>query len=543
MSLLALLALAAAPDLIFSRGRVWTGGARFAEAVAVEGTKIASVGSAADVLKLAGPGTRRVDLRGRLLIPGFNDAHIHLLGGAMGLAEIDLTGACTLEEMTRRIAAWAKANPDKPWVRGRGWEYTCFPGKTLPHRSQLDAVVPDRPAFLAAYDGHTAWVNSKALRIAEITRDTKFNGFGEVVKDPDGTPSGALLEGAQGLVRRHLPPSTREERLASLERGLRLMRGLGITSIQNANGDAGEMSLYEDLERAGKLTLRVTMASSIGPNTKLETAAALSRRYRGTLLRMPAVKIAVDGVIESHTAAMLEPYADAPETRGTPAWTGEQLNGTVAEADRLGLQVYTHAIGDRGVRMTLDAYEAAARANGPRDRRHRVEHIESLHPQDLIRFGKLNVIASMMPIHAYPSTIEVWSRAVGPARLPLSFAWAAIAGAGGRLAFSSDWPASITADPVRGLHCAVNRRTLEGEPPTGWLPEQRVTVTQALEAYTSGAAYAAFEENVKGTIAPGMLADLVVLSKDVFAIDPMKIHEARVDLTIFNGRVVHEATR
>jgi hypothetical protein len=532
-----------AASLVVRNARVWTANAArpWAEAVAVRGERVAAVGSNAELAKLIGPRTEVVDAAGRLLMPGFNDAHIHFLGGSMRLEEVDLTGACTLKEMQARITDWALSHPDAPWVTGGGWEYNCFPGKRLPRKEDLDEAVRDRPAFLRAYDGHTGWANSKALSLAGINKETKFDGFGELVKDAaSGEPTGCLKEGAMGLVSRLLPPATRERKLAALRKGLRLAASLGITSIQNASGSREDIGLYEQVQREGLLTMRVSIAMSVGPKSPGCMALGdLKGRYSGPGIRVAAVKFLVDGVIESHTAAMIEPYSDGANTTGQLSWPAAGYRRAVVECDAAGWQIYTHAIGDRGVRLALDAYEEARRVNGPRDSRHRIEHIEVIHPSDIARFARLGVAASMEPIHADPDTIEVWSRAVGPVRLPYSFAWASLGKAGARLVFSSDWPASISVDPIRGLHNAVNRQTVDGRPPGGWLPHQRVPLDTALRAYTQAGAWSSFEEREKGTLAPGKLADFVLLSEDLFRIAASKIHATRVDLTVFGGRIVH----
>ena len=506
-------------------GRIWTGNG-FVEAVAIGGNRIVS-------LKSTGPRTRVVDLGGRFAMPGINDAHIHFLSGSMGLTQVDLTGACTLEAMQKRVAEFAQANPKETWITGRGWEYYCFPNARLPRKEDLDAVVRDRPVYMKAYDGHTGWANSMALRISEVRKDARFTGYGEIVRDGNGEPTGALKEGAMALVARHVPDMTREQKMASLRRGLALAASLGITSMQNASGNEEEVELYAAMPR----TVRMSVAMSSGGATAEDIVKwqALRTRYASEWLKVKAVKFVIDGVIESKTAAMLEPYADGSKDVGSPAWSDGDFKAAVARVHRAGFQAYTHAIGDRGVRMTLDAYEAA----GPGGR-HRIEHIETIHPNDLARFAKLGVIASMEPIHADPDTVDVWSKMVGPARLPLSFPWRSLEKAGARLVFSSDWPACLTVNPWRGIHNAVNRRTIEGNPAGGWLPEQRVSVKTAVEAYTSGAAYASFEERIKGTLEPGKLADLIVLSQNLFEIDPMRIHQTRVLLTLVDGKPVHD---
>lgn len=518
--------------------KIWTGDTArpWARALLIDGNRIAAVGGDEQIQQRMAPHTKVIDAQGRLVIPGFNDAHTHFLSGSLGLANVDLTGICTLQAMKQAIASYARAHPEKAWITGRGWEYYCFPDQRLPTRQDLDAVVSDRPVFLAAYDGHTGWANSMALERADIHAATKFPGYGEIVKDPKtGEPSGALKEGAMALVRDRIPKVTREDKLAALRAGLKLAASLGITSIQNASGDEEELSLYEEMARGKELTLRSSLAFSLPPGTPLSRVKEVARlKSRG----VRAVKLMMDGVIESNTAAMLDPYSDHPDKRGDPAWTAAPFHAIAALCDRNGLQIYTHAIGDRGVRMTLDAYEYARKQNGVRDARHRIEHIETIAPSDLTRFAPLGVMASMQPIHCDPDTIDLWSKAVGPARLPLAFPWRSIEKAGGQLVFSSDWPASLSVNPIRGLHNAVNRRTIEGKPAGGWIPEQRVSLETALRGYTTMAAYASFDEQSKGAIQPGMLADVVALSQDLFTIPPVEIHKTQVIWTIFDGRVI-----
>jgi hypothetical protein len=538
-------ATTAAADLILTGGRIWTGDhdRPWAEAVAISGNKIIAVGSDAEVMKLAGDKTERIDLGGRFAMPGINDAHIHFLGGSLELFQIDLNGAQSLEEIQRRVAAYARENPDEKWIVGSGWQYSVLPDKRLPTRADIDSVVKDRPVVLSSYDGHTVWVNSKALEMAGVTAATKFTGYGEIVTDEKTKePTGVLKEGAGNLVEKLIPEPTHQRKLDALRRGLKLAASLGITSIQNAGGGSDNISLYEELLRRGELSVRTSLAISVSPRTtqaEIDRIAALARKHRGEMLRVAAVKIMVDGVIETHTAAMLAPYSDDASTSGKPNYTAQQLDNLVAMADRAGLQVYIHAIGDRGVRMALDAFEHARKVNGVRDSRFRIEHIETISEADIPRFNRLGVVASMEPIHADPGTNGVWLPAVGPEREKRAFAWRSLEKAGARLLFSSDWPAAISVDPIRGLHNAVNRRTIEGHPVGGWLPEQRVSVETALRAYTASGAYASFEEKTKGRIAPGLLADVIVMSRDPFKIDPMDLHKCRVEITIFDGRVIY----
>ncbi len=536
-------------DLAFVNGRVWLGidSASFAEAVSIKGKVIQHVGSNREIEASVGKKTKVIDLHGRLLIPGFNDAHIHFLGGSIGLTEVDLTGANTIAEVVKRVKTFAKENPSKKWITGRGWQYTMFVNG-LPSREILDTAIQDRPVFIKAYDGHSAWANSVALRLTKITRTTAFFDFGEIVRNRNGEPTGVLKEKAMSLIGDSIPALTTEEQLASLRKGLVLARSLGITSIANASGTPDELRLYQQLMNDSALTMRVAAAFSVGASTtdrEIERYAALKDSIgKNPMLTSGAVKFMLDGVIEAHTGAMLEPYSNLspnePFRRGSLALPIDRYRDLVVQFDKLGFRVYTHAIGDLAVREALNAYELAAKANGTLGR-NRVEHIETISPVDLPRFEKLGVLPSMEPIHAEPGTVSIWVDGVGPARLPYSFAWASILKAGGHLVFSSDWPACVSLNPIRGLHTAVTRRTIEGKPEGGWIPKQKISITQALIAYTQGGAYSSFEENTKGIIAPGYLADVVVLSQDLFTIDPMQIYKTKVLMTIFDGRIIYSS--
>jgi predicted amidohydrolase YtcJ len=537
-----LLAQQGPATLILQNGRVWTAqhNTPLAEAIAIRGDSIIAVGTTASMKAHLGPKTKVMDLKGRFAMPGFNDAHIHFASGSERLNEVDLTGICTLPAIQKKIGEYAAAHPSAEWIRGGGWEYMCFPGNRLPTKQDLDTVVKDRPVFLSAYDGHTGWANSEALQRAKIGKGYKFEGFGEVVLDPStGEPTGCLKEGAQSLVRRLLPRRSKAERLAALEAGIKLANSLGITSLQNASGDPDEVELYDELRKQGKLTLRVGIAMSAGQlNTTQDVVdqwAALSKKYTGPLLKVGAVKFVIDGVIESHTAAMLDNYSDGSNTAGRLSWQEDAYKNAVARVDKAGLQIYTHALGDLAVRTALDAYEQARKTNGPRDSRHRIEHIEVISERDVPRFAALGVMASMMAIHADPDTVSVWSKAVGEDRLPRAFAWRLLEKAGANLVFSSDWPASITVNPIRGLHNAVNRQTVDARPAGGWIPAQRVSLETALRGYTVMGAYAEFEEERKGILAEGKLADIIVLDRNPFEIPPQELHTLRVVTTVFNG--------
>jgi predicted amidohydrolase YtcJ len=535
-------------DLIVRNAVVYTAGddGDMAEAVAIRGNQVLRVGREREIMRLQRPQTTVLDARGATVLPGFNDAHVHFIGGGLALEHIDLLNATTVAEIQQRIASWAESNPDRPWIVGRGWYYQPF-ADGLPTRQLLDAIVPDRPAHLVAYDGHTAWVNSKALSLAGITKRTPNPPNGVIVKDPrTGEPTGVLKEAAMSLVGRLAPKPTREERERALRAAIVEAHRHGVTSVQNASGNPEEFELYSDLRRAGELDIRVYSALSLPgvvAEADLDGLEVTKREYPDDpLFKTGAVKTVLDGVIEARTAAMLEPYANTT-TSGTPRIDADDFNRMVRLLDARGWQVMTHAIGDRAVRMALDAYEHAARSNPApaRGRRHRIEHIETTAERDLPRFGALGVIASMQPFHGTPSPtqIDVWSRNIGPDRASRGWAYRSIAAGHGRLAFGSDWPV-VGLNPMLGLHTAVTRRAVDGQPEDGWYPEQRLTLKAAINAYTADAAWASFDEQRKGTLEPGMLADLVILSRDIFTAPAQALATTTVDVTIFDGKVVYQ---
>jgi predicted amidohydrolase YtcJ len=534
-------------DLIVYNAKLYAGGGsnNFAEAIAVRGNTIFRVGSNREIKRMVRRQTVVLDAHGGAVVPGFNDSHVHFASGSLGLSEINLLDAPTAEEIGAKIKAYAEARKDAAWITGRGWYYTAFPGG-LPTRQLLDQLVPDRPAYLTAYDGHSAWANTAALKVAGITRATPNPKNGIVVKDAAGEPTGVLKESAMSLVRSFMPKPARAARLDAIRAGIREAHRFGVTSVQNASGSADEIDLWGELRRGNELKVRMYHALSAGPEFNEADADRFeaTRRAYGddALLKTGVVKLMVDGVIESHTAAMLEPYTNRP-TKGLPNFTTEELNRVVALLDKRGWQIMIHAIGDAGIRMSLDAYEAAAKANPApaRGRRHRIEHIESIDLADVPRFAKLGVIAAFQPFHANPdpSMGSVWSENIGPERASHGWLWHSVAKAGGRLSFGSDWPV-VTMDPRVGLQVAVNRLSPKGEPAGGWLPEQKLPLKAAIDGYTSGAAYASFDEQRKGTLTKGMLADIVILSTDIFDTPPDRLLDAKVDVTIFDGKVVYD---
>jgi hypothetical protein len=553
----ALAACAGAPpeapaDLLIVGGRVFTvePGRPWAEAVAVRGDRIVKVGTEAEVRTLKGPNTREYDATGGVVLPGINDSHTHFLDGSLGLDQVDLTGATTLPEIQEKVRQFAAGHPDEPWILGTGWLYSSFPGR-FPKRGELDAAEAARPVFLYSYDGHSAWCNSAALKAAGITATTPQleKSQGEIVKDPkSGAPTGTLKEGATSLVERVVPKPSHEKKKAALVQGMRRANSLGVTSVQNCSGGQDEIDLYAELQREGLLTVRTSTAFTM-PDTPEEltdslvaTIEAARQAHQDHFVRAGTVKFFADGVIESNTAAMLAPYSNDPSTRGAARYDPARLETMVDRMDAKGFQIYIHAIGDRGVRMSLDALENAMRARPGRDRRHRLEHIETIDAADIPRFGALGIIVSMQPYHAYPepNLLSVWAANIGPERVERAFAWNAIARAGGRLVFGSDWPV-VTIDPLIGIHNAVLRQNTDGTPAGGWVPAQRVTLDEAIAAYTLNGAYGSFEEDAKGSIKEGKLADLALFSPDLFKVPAADIHKSRVILTVFNGREVYRA--
>ena len=536
-------------DLIVVNGVVYSpeSGGEPAEAVAIQGNKILRVGTSREVQRMRRAQTIVVDAKGGTILPGFDDAHAHLLSGGLSLSQLNLTDARTLADVEDSVRLWASVHRDAAWITGRGWSYASFPGG-VPTRQLLDALVPDRPAYLISHDGHSGWANSQALKLAGITRRTANPINGVVVKDPrSGEPSGVLKETAMALMTPVLPQPDRGDQLAALRAAITEAHRRGVTSVQDAGIAIEDFALYDELRRQGALDLRVYAALSARADVSaedLERFEELRAKYANDpVFKTGAIKLVVDGTIESHTGALQDPYSNRLHERGEPRAREADLNRLVTELDRRGWQVMIHAAGDRAVDMALDAFEYAATQNpsASRPRRHRIEHVETIDPDDIARFGKLGVIASMQPQRGAPdpSLIGLWTDNVGTERAERAWAYGSIARAGGDIAFGSDWPV-VAMNPLLGLHVAVNRTTPDGEPDGGWLPAERLTLRDALDAYTRNAAWASFDEHRKGTLARDMLADIVVLSKDLFTLPASRLAEATVEVTIFDGKVVYQ---
>ncbi len=536
-------------DLIVFNANVYTAdkSGTMAEAVAVRGNQILRVGSNREINRLRRPQTVVVDALGATVLPGFNDADARLIDGGLSLDAIDLIDAATVDEIQARVRVWADANPERLWVVGRGWHADAFQsGATT--RQILDAVVPNRPAFILSHDGRTAWVNTRALRLAGINRRTPVPADGAIVKDArTNEPAGVLKDGAVALVARLVPKPTREERAAALRAAIAEAHRQGITSVHDAAADTATLALYEDARKAGNLNLRVYSSVSIDGLPSSEAFAgldALAEKYPDDpLFKVGGVKIALDGPVESFGAAMLDPYAGkADDAAGEPLVAPDDLNRTVRLLDARGWQVTTAAIGDRAVRMALDAYDHAVRSNPapPRGRRHRVERIGFVDPQDMPRFRRLQAVASFLPLEAIPLSgrPDQWEHTVGTARAAHAWPYGSVAAAGGRVAFGTGWPAAAL-NPMAAIHAAVNRAALENPPDTGSDGSERLTLKRAIDAFTSVPAYASFDEQRKGSLKAGMLADLVVLSTDIFEAPPEELQATTVAVTIFDGKIVY----
>ncbi len=518
--------------------RVWTGDTTrpWADAIAVRGDRIAAVGSGAEIRKLVPEGARIVDARGGMVVPGFIDTHVHFVDGGFRLSSVQLRDAATPAEFVARIRDFAATVPAGTWIEGGDWDHERWGGE-LPTRAWIDSVTPEHPVWVNRLDGHMALANSAALRAAGVTRATADVDGGEIVRDAAGEPTGVLKDNAMRLVGRVAPDPPAELKDRALDAAMRYVAEQGVTSVHNM-GSWDDLATFERARDAGRLRTRIYAAVPLSSWQRLQTHVATHGRG-DAWLHWGGLKAFVDGSLGSHTAAMLEPFTDQPDDSGFFVTDPDTLYAWTKGADAAGLHSAVHAIGDRAIRVQLDVFERVARENGPRDRRFRIEHAQHIAPADIPRFAALGVIASMQPYHAIDD--GRWAdRVIGAERSRTTYAFRALLDAGARVAFGSDWYVAPPT-PLEGIYAAVTRRTLDDRNPGGWVPEQRVTVEEALRAYTSAGAHAEFAEREKGTLERGKLADFVLLDRDLTRIPAEQIRDARVLLTVVGGAVVHES--
>jgi predicted amidohydrolase YtcJ len=525
-------------DLIVVNAKVHTVDARrrSADAVAICGEQIAAVGANEEVRRFAGAGTRTIDAGGRLLVPGFNDAHVHLVSGGEELVGTDLRPAVDEQDFARRLGEYAARLPKGRWIQGGYWDHEAWPSQALPTHALLDRATPDHPVFVRRLDGHMGVANALAMKLAGITRDAKAPDGGTMVRDASGEPTGVFKDNAMDLVTRAIPPDTLAQTMDKARAALKHAASLGVTTIQDMTASAIELRAYNALRASGELTAR--MYSIQNHSIEGLTDAGLATGFGDDWIRIGGQKLFADGSMGSGTAAFFEPYTDDPSTSGLLIHSPDALEKAIFAADAAGFQVIVHAIGDRANAMVLDALEKLQRERGRRDRRARIEHAQVVRDRDKARFTALGVIASIQPSHCIDDMRWAEKR-IGTGRSRMAYNLKSFADAGARIAFGTDWYVE-PLNPMLGLYAAVTRQYQDGTPVGGWLPEERITMAQAIEYYTLGSAYAEFADDRKGSITEGKLADLVLLSKDLFTITPRDILDTKPMVTIVGGRVVYE---
>jgi len=528
-------------SLVLLNGKIWTvnDAQPRAEAVACLGSRIVAVGSNGDIRKWIGPSTEVIDVGGRLVLPGFNDAHVHFFSGGENLAGVQLRDAKSEAEFRRRIAEFAAKQPAGRWITGGGWDHENWTPARLPTRQLIDAVTVGHPVFVNRLDGHMALANSEALKVAGITRDTPDPPGGTIVRDASGEPTGVLKDAAMDRVDRVIPAPSEEQIAEAVRAAMHYAAGNGVTSVQDMSAAPDILRVYQTLLARGELTVRISGHQPLA-NWQRLAAVGLRADFGGEKLHIGGLKGFADGSLGSTTALFFEPYLDAPNTSGlanSEMIPESKMQKRILEADRAGLQIAIHAIGDKANHIVLGMYEEAERQNGPRDRRFRIEHAQHLRMDDIPRFGRLHVIASMQPYHCIDDGRWAEKR-IGPERAKGTYAFRSLLDSGAVLAFGSDWDVAPMV-PLMGIYAAATRRTLDGKHPDGWVPEQKITVAEAIRAYTMGSAYASFDEKIKGSIEPGKLADMVVVSEDILGVPPAEIEKARVETTVFDGKVIY----
>lgn len=533
-----------AADLVIHNARIWTvDSARpEAEAVAVLGNRIVAVGSNQDVDSWRGPHTRVVDAEGRRLIPGFNDAHVHFVDGGSQLDNVELNDATSAQEFAHRIGERAAHTAKGEWILGGDWDETKWNPDELPTKDMIDSLTPEIPVAVNSHDGHMILANSLALKLAGITAQTPDPPGGVIVRDAKGNPTGALKDAAADLVYKVIPPMTHAQRRHAAERALAHAASLGVTSVQDMNPDYADIAMFNELLDEEKLTTRIYAAPFI-MQVDDQVKIGIRRAFGGPYLRIGAVKAYSDGSLGSTTAYFFDAYSDQPGYRGLLSDEMHPISlmhDRMMSADGTGLQICAHAIGDAGISAILDIYADIEKTHGARDRRWRIEHAQHMAAKDFDRFAQFHVIASVQPYHAIDD--GRWAeRRIGHDRASRTYAFRTFLDHGVRLALGTDWNVA-PLDPMLTLYAATTRATLDGKNPNGWFPEQKLTIKEAIEAYTMGSAYAEFQENEKGSITPGKLADLVLLNDDVLTIDPVKIRDVKVLKTWVGGKLTYDAS-
>ncbi len=526
--------------LLFINGKIWTGNAqeKEAEAVAIAGNRIMAVGTTSEMLNLKRPDTPVIDLEGKRVLPGFNDAHVHFYYGGANLTGPQLRYSKSQEEFRDTLAEFARHQPTGRWITGGNWDHENWTPARLPTRQLIDPVTRNWPVFVDRLDGHMSLANSVALKLAGIDKNTKDVPGGVIVRDANGNPTGILKDAAQGLVERVIPAPSQEEIRNAIHAAQNYANAQGVTSVQDMSAAPDVFRAYQTMLHNGELRVRISGHQPL-PNWQRLADVGVLADFGNEYLHIGGVKGFADGSLGSTTALFFQPYLDAPNTSGIPSAElvdPQKMWSNIENADAAGLQIAIHAIGDKANNTILGFYGRLEIKHGERDRRLRIEHAQHLLPSDIPRFAQLHVIASMQPYHCIDDGRWAEKR-IGPERAKTTYAFRSLLDAGTTLAFGSDWDVAPMS-PLMGIYAAVTRRTLDGKHPDGWVPEQKITVEEAVGAYTMGSAYASFEERIKGSIEPGKLADLVVLSQDIFTIDPVKIADTKVYLTVFDGKII-----
>jgi predicted amidohydrolase YtcJ len=530
-----------AADVIITNAKIWTVDKSHpqAEAVAVLGERIIAVGTSAEVDAWHGPQTKVFDAQGKLLLPGFNDAHVHFVDGGNHLQEVQLKDAASPKEFADKIAQRARITPKGEWVTGGDWDEQKWSPAELPTKELIDAATPDIPVWVNRYDGHESLANSVTLKLANITAASQDPPGGQIIRDAKGNPTGVLRDAAMELVTKVMPAMTHAHRMRAIKQAMDHAASMGVTSIQDMNPPNDDLKAYSELQEKNQLTVRI-YAAPMETDWKDQARIGIRRGFGTSMLRLGAVKGYADGSLGSETAYFFDPYTDDPKSHGLLSDEMHPVSAMAARlkaADASGLQLCIHAIGDKAISTVLDIFEQIEKANGKRDRRWRIEHSQHMAAKDFARYARLGVVASVQPYHAIDDGRWAEKR-IGPDRIKRTYAFRTFMDNGVRLAFGTDWSVAPLS-PMWSIYAATTRATLDNKNPDGWIPEQKLKVAEAVEAYTMGSAYAEFQEKDKGSITLGKLADFVVLSDDIFKIPLASIKNVKVEATFLGGKLVY----